>query len=213
MLLNNIFMYLLVIHIMCGFTALFSAFGAILCAKGQHRHRICGRFFISAMTGVFITAVPLSLIKHNQFLFLIALFSYYLALSGWRYAKNRTGVATKFDWSISVLMLVIALVMLGIGLPALNTGGYQAIIMVVFGVIGGISALSDIKVYRAHAGVGKERIAKHLGAMLGATIATLTAFTVTNFHFHPQILLWLGPTILITPLIIWWKYKVARTYS
>lgn len=207
---NLIFVVLLIIHILCGSISLLSALGAMLCKKGFHWHRVCGRFFIGAMTGVFITAVPLSIIKHNLFLFLIAFFSYYLAFTGWRFAKNRTGVANNMDWFVSLLMLAIGMMMISLGIHHFDQQNYQKIVLIVFGAIGTLISISGIKIYLTKKATGIERIIKHFTGMLGATIAATTAFAVTNIHTGPALAVWLGPTIAITPIIIWWKYK-ART--
>ena len=76
--------------------------------------------------------------------------------------------------------------------------------------IGLAISYSDWGIYWAGGIKGKERIAHHLGRMLGATIATLTAFIVTNFSFEPAFVLWLAPTALITPLIFWWTKQVMN---
>ena len=112
--------FLLCIHITCGFAALLSAFGAIASRKGQLKHRLFGRCFFYSMTGVFITAIPLSLIKENLFLFLIAIFSYYLAFSGWRYAKNRSGIPGKIDFIMTWLMFGASCFMMGLGIYKFN---------------------------------------------------------------------------------------------
>jgi uncharacterized membrane protein YoaK (UPF0700 family) len=57
---------------------------------------------------------------------------------------------------------------------------------------------------------GNKRIAKHLSFMLGASIGTVTAFLVTNFQLQPAIILWLGPTLLLTPYIFYWNYKLLK---
>lgn len=65
----------------------------------------------------------------------------------------------------------------------------------VLGVICCTLSYSDWKAYRNHTVQGKNRIALHFGAMLGATIATIatiaaiaaiTAFLVTNIHINPS---------------------------
>ena len=99
------FSALLLIHIIFGFTSISAAVGAISTKKGGTVHRFCGKVFVCGMTGIFITAIPLSLMKNDLFLFLIALLSYYLALSGWLFAKNRSGVASLFAWSVATIML------------------------------------------------------------------------------------------------------------
>lgn len=209
---HPLFFILLTIHIIFGFTALVSSFGALFSAKGQPRHRRFGKFFITGMTGVFITAIPLSIIIHNLFLFLIAIFSYYLAFSGWRYAKNRTGVASKIDWAVSIIMLIAGLIMVGFGIWIYQeTPNFHAYILLVFGTIGFLFSIDDLRVYKKSAAVGKERIAKHLGAMLGATIAATTAFSVTNIPIHPSIILWITPTLILSPVILWWKRRILKS--
>ncbi|WP_035918522.1 hypothetical protein [Legionella fairfieldensis] len=204
---------ILILHIICGFFALFSAFGAIFTAKGKQKHRQFGRFFFYSMTGLFVTALPLSIIKRNLFLFLIAVFSYYLAFSGWRYAKNRLGQFAKLDVTISAIMLVISLIMLGVAFYSFNLENFKSVTLLVFGIIGGFFSISDIKIYLYHKAVGQFRIVKHLSAMLGATIAAITAFLVTNVKLDPPIILWLGPTVLLTPVIVWWKNKIQKDQS
>jgi hypothetical protein len=208
-----IFIILLSIHIACGFSSLFSAFGAIFSPKGQPKHRFFGTCFFYGMTGIFITAIPLSLIKSNLFLFLIAIFSYYLAFSGWRYAKNRGGFPMKLDWVVSIIMLSASLAMIGFSIYQFDIHQFQTIVLLVFGSTGSIFSISDLKTYRNHSATSKQRIIKHFSAMLGATIATVTAFSVTNIPLKPQIILWLGPTIVFTPIIIWWKHKVLASKS
>ncbi len=199
---------LLVIHVICGSTALLSSFVAMCVAKGEHQHRRFGSYFFYGMTGVFVTAIPIALLKHNLFLFLIALFSYYLAFTGWRYAKNRHGVPTRLDWGVTIGMLIVSIFMLALGFMKHWPEQYQSMTLIVFGAIGTFFSLGDIKTFSYQVAVGKERIAKHLSAMLGATIAALTAFVVTNIHIQPKIILWLGPTVLIVPFIAWWQRKV-----
>lgn len=55
---------------------------------------------------------------------------------------------------------------------------------------------------------GVERIVHHVNAMMGASIAVLTAFVVTDFTIEPQFVLWLAPTVLISPTIALWTRKL-----
>jgi uncharacterized membrane protein len=213
---NSLLSALLIVHIGCGFASLACALGAMLSVKGQSRHRLFGQGFLFAMSGIFVTAIPLSIVMSNLFLLLIAIFSYYQALSGWRYAKNRSGAPNALDKTISFIMLLTGLFMLVAGSTKIATQSYQNTVLIVFGILGCMSSLSDFKTYHSHSAVGKQRIAKHLGAMLGATIAAVTAFSVTNLHFLPPLAVWLGPSVLLVPVLRWWRYKVlvsAKAHS
>ena len=57
---------------------------------------------------------------------------------------------------------------------------------------------------------GKERISRHLTNMMGGTIAVITAVLVVNPPFEPEWIWWIFPTILITPIIFWWNYKILK---
>ena len=44
--------------------------------------------------------------------------------------------------------------------------------------------------------------------MLAGTIAVITAVLVTNLSIEPVFILWILPTIIISPLIFWWNRKI-----
>ena len=97
---------LLIIHISAGAIALLCAALAVSTAKGQKLHVLSGRTYFWCMVIIFLTAIPMSIINSNIFLFLIAIFSFYLAFAGMRFAKNRKGIATAMDWiAVSVMIL------------------------------------------------------------------------------------------------------------
>jgi hypothetical protein len=76
---------LLIVHIVAGFTALTAAAVATLSKTLDFAHRwhvYSGIVFFWGMVVIFLTAVPLALIRPNTFLFLIAILSFYFALAG-----------------------------------------------------------------------------------------------------------------------------------
>jgi hypothetical protein len=46
--------------------------------------------------------------------------------------------------------------------------------------------------------------------MLAGTIAAVTAFTVVNVRVEPAFVVWLAPTVALTPLIVYWNHRVYR---
>ena len=66
---------LLIIHILCGFTALVTGGIASFTKKGGKAHRLSGKWYFGAMTGVFITAIAVSILKSLAFLFMVGFFS------------------------------------------------------------------------------------------------------------------------------------------
>jgi hypothetical protein len=49
--------------------------------------------------------------------------------------------------------------------------------------------------------------------MLAAATTTLTAILVTNISMEPAVVIWLLPTVVITPLIAWWKRRIMNGFK
>jgi hypothetical protein len=52
-----------------------------------------------------------------------------------------------------------------------------------------------------------------MGNMLGAYIATVSAFSVVNFGFLPPLARWLWPTVVGVPLIVAWTRSYRRRFA
>lgn len=201
---------LLSIHIAAGFTALITAAVAAVTRKGGRWHVYAGRVFVLGMALVFVTALPMTLIKPNLFLLLVAIFSFYLALTGWLRARNRRGIPTPVEWAAAVAMVSTAVVMAARGVAVIRSGDSMGTVLLVFGGIGGLLAVLDLQSLRAHRYIGTIRIVAHLTRMLAGTIAAVTAFTVVNVRLEPRFIVWLAPTILLTPVIVYWSVRMGR---
>jgi hypothetical protein len=199
---------LLGIHVLAGNLALLSAAGAVVFAKGGRAHAWTGRAFALGMTIIFLTAVPMTLIRPNLFLLLVALFNFYLVSTGWLRAKNRSGVPNRAEWVLAGAMALVTIGMALRGAMMLAGGGSMGVVLIAFAAIGGFLAFRDLSGLRAQAFHGKERIVSHLTRMLGGTIGAITAFVVTNVRFEPAFVLWLLPSVVLTPLIVYWSRKI-----
>ncbi len=201
---------LLVIHVIAGNLALLASAGAVVFAKGGHAHVWAGRAFATGMTVIFLTAVPMTLIRPNVFLLLVALFNFYLTATGWLRARNRSGVPTGREWALAGAMALTAVGMFGRGAMMLTGGQSMGVVLLVFAGIGGVLAVADLRGLRARKFRGNERIVSHLTRMLGGTIGAITAFVVTNVRLEPAFVLWLLPSVVLTPVIIAWTRRVRR---
>ena len=202
--------YLLPIHILAGTIALLAAVFAICSEKGKKIHINAGRTYYWGMAGIFLTALPMSIITSNVFLFLIAFFSFYLAFAGRRFAQNRKGIASIVDWIAVGLMIAAGLgmwVLAGFYYIEINS---QYITLTIFGFIAIALGYTDYKTYKQQEATGNKRIARHLTNMLAGTIAVVTAVLVVNIDMEPQWLPWILPTVILVPLIIWWNWKIMK---
>lgn len=204
---------LLIIHIGAGSVALLTAAIAVFTPKGRKWHILSGRAYTVVMTLVFLTAVPLALLGASIFLLLISIFSFYLVFAGWRFARNRRGIPHAVDWAATAIMLTTGL---GMGVYAgvlAGSGDSQWVTMTLFAALAVGLGVADGLYHRLGRTGGGRRVSRHLSNMLGGTIATITAVLVVNVETNPPWIAWITPTVVITPFIVWWNFRVARQYA
>ena len=201
---------LLPIHILAGITSLLCAALAVSSEKGKKLHVLSGRAYFWGMVTIFLTAMPMSIITNNIFLFLVAVFSFYLAFAGMRFARNRNGIATVLDWLAVYLMIFSGLAMWILAVIYFLNSNTQYIVLLVFGFLAIALGYADFRSYKNNSATGKERISRHLTNMMGGTIAVITAVLVTNLNIDPVWIWWILPTITIVPVIVWWNHRVLN---
>lgn len=205
---------LLVIHIGAGSVALLTAFVALVTAKGGVIHVRAGRAYAIGMTLIFLTAIPLAILGASIFLLLIAVFSFYLVFAGWRFARNRSRRPQSVDWVAAAIMGLTGLGMWCYAAVLAVSGGGNWVTLVAFGFIAVALSVADGLFFNQGRN-GKRRpaphlrIQRHLTNMMAGTISTITAVMVVNVSMNPVWVPWLLPTIVITPLIIWWNVRTA----
>lgn len=205
---NDIFRAVLIIHILFGGVALFVAPAAMLTRKGGLWHRRWGKMFFWSITGVGVTAVLLSLIRSGLFFLLVAVFSFYLAFTGYRvlYRKTPQQRPGKVDWAAAAAMLLGSLALIVYGVYLMLTSSF-GIVAIVFGVIGFLFGMSDIRDFLHPSSEKMAWWYSHMTRMLAAYIATVTAFSVVNFKFLPPVPRWLWATVAGTVgIVIWTRY-------
>ncbi len=206
---------LLVIHIAAGSVALLTALAALVTAKGGAIHVRAGRVYAIGMTLIFLTAVPLAILGADVFLLLIAFFSFYLIFAGWRFARNRSRRPQPVDWVAVAIMGLTGLAMWGYAVALALSSSGQWVTMLAFGSIAvALSVADGLFFNQGRSGRRRPapylRIQRHLTNMMAGTIATVTAVMVVNVSMDPVWVPWLLPTVVITPLIVWWNVRTAR---
>ncbi len=201
---------LLYVHILAGSVALLAAVIPVVTKKGGTNHVRAGRVYALAMTMVFVTALPLAVLGADIFLLIIAIFSFYLVFAGWRFARNSGGKPLWVDWMAVSIMAVTGLGMWAYGVVLGLSGDSMWASLAVFGTIAIALGLADAQYHRKWSDSTDQRIQRHLTNMLAGTIATITAVAVVNSDLEPAWIVWVTPTVLITPLIVWWNIRIAQ---
>lgn len=190
------------LHIASGILSLVSGLIAILSKKGLKVHRLSGMIFFISMLVVAASAIFISILKSNQFLLLIGIFAFYQDYSGFRAIRNKQLKPSWLDWFVLIVAGVNAFFMI----YSMN------LVLMVFGGICSYLVIGSVRIFILTVR-GKEIpkllwLSRHIGMMLGAYIATLTAFLVVNVRrFEPAWLPWLLPSMIGVPLILYWTRK------
>ena len=204
---------LLYLHILAGFISLGIAYFLLFTKKGNKRHKKLGMIYVYGMSTIFVTAIPLSLLgEFNPFLFVIAIFSFYLAFSGYRQGRDRNGAREKIDKVLGVFITATGILFYSMAVSLFLIEDSMWITSLLFGSIALVLGINDFRrlkiVERPNF---YDRTNLHLNLMLAGTIATTTAFIVTIEPFATIWFNWVAPTIVGTPIIIYFsKRELAK---
>jgi uncharacterized membrane protein len=211
-----IFKLILFIHIVSGATGLVTGTINMASKKGDRLHVLVGKFFLYSMLSTGICSFVLAVIHPNLFLFMVGVFTVYLVGTGQRYLYLKELYLTQkplwMDWVLFVMMLIGGVTFVSIGSYYVYTGNTFGIVYVVFGTLGLLNVKKDFANFN-HKILNKNFwLKEHISRMSAGYIAAFTAFLVVNSAVFPSFIqgatLWLLPTIIFVPLIVYWSKKI-----
>ncbi len=213
----DLFQFLRTIHITSGAIAFVVAPIALIAHKGGVNHRRWGKVFFWSMTAVALSAVIMAPMHENLFLTLVAVFSFYLAFSGYRalYRKDfyKTHKTAFIDWFFVIINCLFSLTLLIFGIIRLPDS--FGIISIVFGFIGTSIGFRDIVSFVRPPKDKSQWFFSHMVGMVASYIAALSAFSAVNLTFDwlPASIQWLWPTIIGVPLLRRWVRSYRNKFS
>ena len=199
------------LHIVAGTAALLTGTVNILRKKGDPLHQRVGRIFFISMMLVGASALLLSVLHPNAFLFIVGVFTIYLVGTAKRYLSLKDLAHGQkpgaIDLSLTIGMLVFGLAFLGYGALLLWQGGAFGVVLLVFGSLALRMVYSDFNNFRGRTKYANTWLLVHLQRMIGGYIAAMTAFLVVNVQDTriPGFVFWLLPTAILVPLIFRWS--------
>ena len=210
--------FILFSHAFAGFTSLVLGIAlASFIKKGNRTHILLGRFYFWSMTWVFVSAlIVITFIRYNLFLMMIAFFSFMMVYAGMRIFKRKKGP--------SVLDVLVCLSTSGAAIFAIYqsiahwiNNGFNTVVFLIFffGIFSLQTVAKEIMIWRKKEINKTEVILYHIQSMLGSFIAAVTAFMVFTGSRWMDMgaanwVLWIMPTIVLTPMIIYWSAKFSK---
>ena len=202
---------LLFLHIIAGSLSLLTGTLNMILPKGGKIHQKIGRIFVTGMMLTGGSALFMAQIKPNPFLFIIGVFTIYLVGTADRYIKLNKNKPLLIDWVYTLGMFVFGSIFIIWGVISLTKSEEMSAVLLIFGSIGLYSVHQDFKNYKGEAKHRNYRLLTHIGRMVGGFTATVTAVLVVNASYIPitipDVVYWLTPTLIFTPLSIYWIKK------
>jgi uncharacterized membrane protein len=210
----KIFVFL---HVFAGCSALITGALAMIYKSQTPKHRIAGKVYFWSMTFIFVSGLFLAVYRNSLFFIFISFFVYHALITAYRALKlknlHKGQQPERIDWAIEIIAGVanFCFLLFSAYWYSKGMGGY-ALIPLVFGTMGLRSVYNNVKRFRNCPNDPTHWLQTHISGMIGSYIGAITAFTV-NQSAHiplPNLVLWLGPTAILTPFIILEIRKVKK---
>ncbi len=212
-----IFNVFLICHIVGGSIGLLAGVLNMLRKKGDKAHKLVGKIFLISMLTTGISSLIVASIHPNHFLFMVGVFTLYMVGSGQLYLKLRENPTYKsIEWAITTIMFIAVILFIGFGALTLMQKNLFGLVHVTFGFLGLLFVRKDFQNFKGKSAIKNYWFVAHIQRMTGGFIAAFTAFLVVNAKYFPEqfphFVIWLLPTILVTPVIIKWsrKYEIKN---
>lgn len=184
-------------HITAGVVVLLSGFAVFAMKKGTPKHKKVGKLYVVAMFLLTLSGILMATISGNLFLLSISIFSLYLVLTGLRSVQTKLLNFSWIDYTFQAVISICALAMLYLTGTYLGSENYEpSIVLGLFG-IGALSlAVIDFRLLYLPSKTKTHYVNYHIGRIGGSFIAAFTGFAANQFHFLPDLVNWIVPTII-----------------
>lgn len=209
---ENFIKIVIYIHAFFGGLGLIAGTGIMFSKKGNLLHKKLGKIFsvgmlVSSVLSLFICMLPN---HHNSFLLMIGIFTIYMILIGNRVVKyKRKGYKNSLDKLISGIMLITSIMMIVLTVYQKIFHNNFPILLLIFGILGLFMSYKDFVFYK-NENRHKKWLISHVGKIVGAYIASITAFLVAGAGFSNNFYAWILPSIIGTIYIIFWGRKLNK---
>lgn len=193
-----LFTILLYVHIAGGTIGLICGTIAATVAKGRKAHIVNGKLFSVAMIAAAVSALIMSNMPghNNVFLFAVGGFTFYMVTTGNRMVHLKKDYRkSAIDYSLLFFGIVFSFFLLYLGVKSLLLSNFFGIVPIVFATVCMVYIKNDIMLLTGKRTIKSIWMLNHITRMMGALIASYTAFIVVNIQVEMQWVLWLAPSV------------------
>jgi uncharacterized membrane protein len=207
------------LHIFTGLAALLAGWAAIMAAKGSFLHRKSGTLFVWTMLIMATTGGAMSIwMKPNRVNVVASILTVYLVITGWLAVKKTIDESRGLTSALAAGGALSSLYALTLAASAIQTGtrvdGLPAAPLILFGLVGLLAVLGDVRALLAPALARHVRIARHLWRLGFALLIANMAFFLGQAKVFPEplrkIALLATPVLTLIVVLIYWMWRVHR---
>jgi hypothetical protein len=207
-------------HIAAGTLGFIGGYTALYSAKGASLHRKAGMAFVVAMIATAIFGMAIAVVRDvapaiNMPAGALTAYLAFTALS-----TVRPGAGSRpLDIAMLLIALGVVATMIPFGVQAVANGGTRnglpAFPFFLFGVIGTLAVIGDVKMLRTGPLTGAPRLARHLWRMCMSLFLAAISFTVQLRKMVPKALgipgaLYAIPIVLVLGTMIYWLWRMRK---
>lgn len=198
---------LIVVHVVLGSLAFLVGGITLFSTKGSPVHKMTGRIFYMSMTvSVFLTLVVAVMPHHiSPTLFQIGILSLYFLIGGRRSLELKDpNYRIIYDQLLAATVVIVSLFVM---FYSVVTVGEFYPLRTVFGAIGIVFGVIDLRLFRQSVNLKKKWLALHLSKMIAGYTAAVTAFLVAQ-NVLSGYYNWFTPTVFGVSYILFWLIKI-----
>jgi hypothetical protein len=212
-----------VVHIVGGSLALVAGFMALYAGKGATVHRRAGTVFVYAMLASCVAGFTMAVVRGVAPAVNVpaALLTGYMVVTAVTTLRPRAPRRRWQDVAAMLTALAVAAASLAFAVEAFANGGTRkgmpAFPFVLFGVVGVIAVVGDVRMLRSGPLQGARRIARHLWRMSFALFVAALSFFIGQAQVFPKpiripALLALPVLAILVTMFYWlWRVRLRRS--
>jgi hypothetical protein len=208
------------LHIAAGALGFIGGYVALYSTKGASLHRKAGMAFVVAMVSTAVFGMAIAVVRDvaPAINMPAGALTAYLAFTALTTVRPGAG-SRPLDVTMLLIALGVTAIMLPFGFEALANGGKRngmpAFPFFLFGVIGALAVIGDLRVLRSGPLTGAPRLARHLWRMCMSLFIAAISFTVQLRKMVPKVLgipgaLYAIPIVLVLGTMIYWLWRMRK---
>lgn len=212
----------LAVHIVAGALALTFGYTALFAAKGSTLHRKSGILFVYAMLVMASLGAVIAASRGAEGSVIAGVMTCYLVITGMATVSRPAGWSPRLDVGLMLLALGVGLTSVTLGFATLASetgkrGGLPPFPFFMFGIVGLLAGVGDVRMIRSGGIRGPSRIARHLWRMSWALWIATSSFFLGQAKVIPKpiripALLALPVVLVLVTMLYWlWRVRIRRS--